>query len=233
MLRRQARQGRQGFPVATIAFYGPDNKRASKVVLGVIAYEGAEPQLTKWMSATADVRHDVTIAQAILERLRAHGVRSVAMVERIIGCPHETGVDYPDKGRVVPNVRIGGEETGGVGSMSWDRAANRVWVPACRASPAHRILWPVHTQHCPAKNEENGGKQAILRPFASVFSVPSVAPCHLLASYRLGPISSRKFPSGSLTATSHVPPPSSTGVSPKSGTRACLSRSKARLMSRT
>ena len=28
--------------------------------------------------------------------LKAHGVRSIGMFDRIIGCPHEEGIDYPD-----------------------------------------------------------------------------------------------------------------------------------------
>ena len=28
--------------------------------------------------------------------LRSHGVDSVAMTDRIIGCPHEEGTDYPE-----------------------------------------------------------------------------------------------------------------------------------------
>jgi len=28
--------------------------------------------------------------------LKSHAVRSVGMVEGIIGCPHEEGVDYPE-----------------------------------------------------------------------------------------------------------------------------------------
>jgi hypothetical protein len=96
VLRRAARHGNQGFPIGTVAFYGPDDRRASKVVLGIILYEGAEPQLRKWASDTGDVRQDVAVLQAILNQMREHGVKSVAMTDRIIGCPHEEGTDYPE-----------------------------------------------------------------------------------------------------------------------------------------
>jgi hypothetical protein len=95
VLRRAARRGDQGFPMGTVAFYGPDDRRASKVVLGIIAYEGAEPQLHKWNSETGDLRQHTAILQQIINRMREHGVKSVAMVDRIIGCPHEEGIDYP------------------------------------------------------------------------------------------------------------------------------------------
>ena len=87
----------RGYPVGTIAFYGPDNQRASKVAVGVIAAEDAEPfDLRRWFSEIHDVREDTRIGEEIAEFLRGHGVRSVAMKHQIIGCPHEEGIDYPD-----------------------------------------------------------------------------------------------------------------------------------------
>ncbi len=82
--------------MGTVAFYGPDDRRASKVVLGIVAYEGAEPQLQKWTSEIGDLRQDTALLQEIVNRLREAGVKSVAMADRIIGCPHEEGVDYPE-----------------------------------------------------------------------------------------------------------------------------------------
>ena len=35
-----------GFPLATIAYYGPDDKFASKVVVGIILQEGDEPSFS-------------------------------------------------------------------------------------------------------------------------------------------------------------------------------------------
>ena len=96
VLRHAARRGDQGFPIATVAFYGPDDRRASKVVLGIIACEGAEPEVEKWKSDTGDLRQDPAVLQAILNRMRDHGVKSVAMAEQLMGCPHEEGVDYPE-----------------------------------------------------------------------------------------------------------------------------------------
>ena len=96
VIRRSARRGHQGYPIATVAFYGPDDKRASKVVLGIVRFEGGEPELEKWSSEVGDVRKDTALLQVILNRMREHGVRSVVMPERIIGCPHEEGIDYPE-----------------------------------------------------------------------------------------------------------------------------------------
>ena len=96
-LRKFAYRGHQGHPVATLAFYGPNDKKASKAVLGVFASEGAEPQLHKWFaeSPETDLRYNVKLQNTWIEIIRREGVRSLAMMEEINGCPHEEGVDYP------------------------------------------------------------------------------------------------------------------------------------------
>jgi hypothetical protein len=96
-LRKKAKRGFRGHPVATIAFYGPDDKRASKVAVGIAREEDKRvTTLERWFSEQGDVRTEPSILHAILEFIAAQGVRSVVMTERIIGCPHEEGVDYPD-----------------------------------------------------------------------------------------------------------------------------------------
>jgi hypothetical protein len=94
-LRKKAKQGMRGYPVGTIAFYGPDNRRASKVAISIIPWEGAEPKLHRLFSETGDVRTDAVILDEIAAYLRQHSVRSIAMADEIIGCPHEEGIDYP------------------------------------------------------------------------------------------------------------------------------------------
>ncbi len=87
-----------GYPVATIAYYGPDNQFASKVVVGIIASEKEEenPELRKWFAKDVDVRMDATIIQEMIAYIEANHVHRVGMVDRIIGGPHEEGIDYPD-----------------------------------------------------------------------------------------------------------------------------------------
>jgi hypothetical protein len=95
-LAQKARKGFRGYPVATVALYGPDDKRANKLVVGIITHEGAEPELKKWYSGDADIRSLLDIDFEIKDFIKEHGVLSVSMVDRIIGCPHEEGIDYPD-----------------------------------------------------------------------------------------------------------------------------------------
>ena len=93
-LRKKAKRGMRGWPLATIAFYGPDLSRASKAAVGIMAYDGAEPELRSWLLDTGDVRRDPAVAAEILAFIEEHGAVSVAMADGIMGCPHQEGIDY-------------------------------------------------------------------------------------------------------------------------------------------
>jgi len=96
-LKKRAQKGFRGYPVATIAFYGPDDQLATKVVVGIVPDEArGVALLERWFSEESDVRLDTSIHQDILAFIRSHQARSVVMTDRIIGCPHEEGIDYPD-----------------------------------------------------------------------------------------------------------------------------------------
>jgi hypothetical protein len=85
-----------GYPLATVAFYGPDDRVATKVAVAIIPVDGGDVEdLKRWYARGGDVRDDDAIASAVLAFTRARRARSVAMIEQIIGCPHEEGVDYP------------------------------------------------------------------------------------------------------------------------------------------
>jgi hypothetical protein len=95
-LQKKAKRGNRGYPLATVAFYGPTDEFASKVAVGVVEKDGDEPLLERWFSEDMDIRHDPVVEGEMLLFLSAHGVRSVLMTDSIIGCPHEEGIDYPD-----------------------------------------------------------------------------------------------------------------------------------------
>ncbi len=99
---KAARKGFRGYPVGTVAFYGPDDRRASKAAVGIVRSEGAEPDiLERWFSDTTDVRFDRRIASEIQAFLARNGAKTVVTTGEINGCPHEEGVDYPE-GHVCP-----------------------------------------------------------------------------------------------------------------------------------
>ena len=94
-LARKARRGFRGYPVATLACYGPDDSRASKLVAAIIEREGGEAtRMRKWYSERTDVRDDAEIMGEVTAFLEEFGALTVAMPEAIIGCPHEEGIDY-------------------------------------------------------------------------------------------------------------------------------------------
>jgi len=96
-LRKRADRGFRGYPVGTIAFYGPTDARATKVAVGIVRQEGAEPEvMQRWYSEDEDARYSAAIGREIIAFFDKHGVKSSVMTDGIIGCPHEEGVDYPD-----------------------------------------------------------------------------------------------------------------------------------------
>jgi hypothetical protein len=105
-LIRRARTGEKGYPVATILFYGPDNRRASKVVCSILRYEGADAEpMKKWFSEE-EARRSEEILGEILSFIEEQEVATVVMADLIWGCPHEEGVDYPE-GESCPQCPFG------------------------------------------------------------------------------------------------------------------------------
>ena len=96
LLERQARRGFRGYPVGTVAFYGPDAGRATKVAVGIVAAADAAPvAVERWFADAGDARTDGVIGRHVLAFLDSHRVRSVVVSPGVIGCPHEEGGDYP------------------------------------------------------------------------------------------------------------------------------------------
>ena len=94
-LKKKAKRGMRGWPVATIAFYGPNLTQATKVAVGIVPSEDAEPtEMRDWKVETGDVRNDLDVASEILEFIDGQGVLSIIMSDGIMGCPHQEGIDY-------------------------------------------------------------------------------------------------------------------------------------------
>jgi hypothetical protein len=100
----RSRSGPPGrYPLATIAAYGPDATLATKLVVSVITRPGRRgPSAARtWTTQTVDVRHDPTIAADVAGFVQHHRAKDTVTYDRIIGCPHEEGIDYP-MGRACP-----------------------------------------------------------------------------------------------------------------------------------
>ena len=80
---------------ASVSFYGPNLDQATKAAVGIVPSENAEvEELRAWIVDRGDVRGDSGIAREILEFIEEHQVRSIAISDGIIGCPHQQGIDY-------------------------------------------------------------------------------------------------------------------------------------------
>lgn len=96
-LRKKAKRGNRGGPVATLAFYGPDDRAATKMVASIVPEPGSDPTgIRKWFSAN-DIRLERGVLRELQDFLESGGIRTVVVADRIIGCAHEQGVDYEDE----------------------------------------------------------------------------------------------------------------------------------------
>jgi hypothetical protein len=96
-LTKKAARGYRGHPMVTVAFYGPTNEVASKVVVALILEADADPvSLERAFSHEGDVRADLAAMTQVHAFVRTHNPTTVGMPNVIIGCPHEEGIDYPE-----------------------------------------------------------------------------------------------------------------------------------------
>jgi hypothetical protein len=103
MIKRSWRRPAADFPIATIAAYGPDNTCATKIVVSILQHPGVSAPRTMrtWTTETADVRSDPNVAAEVTAFISDCRVERTVQADRIIGCPHEEGIDYP-MGRTCP-----------------------------------------------------------------------------------------------------------------------------------
>ena len=81
-------------PVATVAYYGPDDKVSTKVAVGIIERLGKGPvELKRWVGK--DVANDPYIVKEVTDFIRQRGTKSVVVTDGNMGCPHEEGIDFP------------------------------------------------------------------------------------------------------------------------------------------
>src|ERR1700687_1374280 len=96
-LRRKVKQGFRGYPIATVAFYGPTADLATKIVVAIVRDEGREPHpRERFFPEEPDVRPTPAVGEKVLAFLKEHAAKSVIVTDGLIGCPHEEGVDYPE-----------------------------------------------------------------------------------------------------------------------------------------
>lgn len=72
-------------------------------MVSIVAREGADPDPMKtWHSSgDQDIREDAAVLAEMLAFLDLQSVKRVVMSDRILGCPHQEGIDY--EGDVCPD----------------------------------------------------------------------------------------------------------------------------------
>jgi hypothetical protein len=85
---------RPKYPIGTMAFYGPDDMTTTKIAAGVFTSPTAKSIIQRWVAT--DVTTNPKIQREIQDFFKEHGVKSVAMSEGNMGCPHEEGKDFPE-----------------------------------------------------------------------------------------------------------------------------------------
>jgi hypothetical protein len=75
-LSKRAKRGFRGYPIATVALYGPDDRAATKLTVGIVPAEHADAtDLRRWFSEGADIRNDAGVAEEVLAFIDAAGAR--------------------------------------------------------------------------------------------------------------------------------------------------------------
>lgn len=95
-LARLTRRRSRAYPLATIAYYGPTDQLATKVAVGIRDSYKNLLEMRRWYSESNDIRADETVLEQIVAFMQEYDVQNAVMPDRIIGCPHEEGIDYPD-----------------------------------------------------------------------------------------------------------------------------------------
>jgi len=85
-----------GYPVATVAYYGKDDKFATKAAVSILDEKDNVISMERWYCDTSDVRTDQIVSQAIVSFIKEQRAKSVVIADRILGCRHEEGIDYPE-----------------------------------------------------------------------------------------------------------------------------------------
>ena len=91
--RRAGARRPPSYPMGTVALYGPDDQTTTKIAAGVILHGDAQPIIKRWVST--DILNNAKVQQQLHEFFAQYGVKSVAVSDGNMGCPHEEGPDFP------------------------------------------------------------------------------------------------------------------------------------------
>ena len=95
--RQWVRQPYRPTAIATITFYGPDNRTAVKAVVRIYHHLDRAPVASRSFWG-GDPRTNPQVRAAIDAFVQEHDAKQVVVADGIAGCPHVEGIDFPQGG---------------------------------------------------------------------------------------------------------------------------------------
>jgi hypothetical protein len=92
----------EGYPLVAVFYYGPTDRIATKVVVGIFTDNNDIAAVERWSSNSGDIRRNASVNQQVADFIKHYNPKSVARSDKIMGCPHTEGIDYP-KGESCPH----------------------------------------------------------------------------------------------------------------------------------
>jgi hypothetical protein len=88
-LAKKAKRGFLGYPVGTLTCYGPDDRRASKLVAGIVEHEGGDAkEMRKWYCEQGDVRDNLEIIEEAIAFPRRRRLPGTAALSHLRTLQH-------------------------------------------------------------------------------------------------------------------------------------------------
>jgi hypothetical protein len=141
-LGRKVKQGFRGYPIATIAFYGPTTETATKVVVAIFRDDGGDAgPLERWLSEESDIRVDTNVGEEIVSLIKAQEVRSVVVTDGSSAAPTKKASTIPKENHA-QDVPVGLAVTAGHLIES-----NRAFSPSSSETSPTRGYWVI-TDRC-------------------------------------------------------------------------------------
>ena len=84
--------------IVTVALYGPDDTVATKMVVSAVNEKTRDiKEMKKWYSeGMIDVREIDQVVHDVADFVGKWNPSTIVSPDRIFGCPHEEGIDYPE-----------------------------------------------------------------------------------------------------------------------------------------
>lgn len=81
-ISKRVKRGFHGYPIISIQYFGPSEMLATKVEVGFIEVENAEPMLETFNSET-DIRQDETVQTTIIKIIDRVDAKTVTLEDKV------------------------------------------------------------------------------------------------------------------------------------------------------